>query len=430
MAQPHQFSYDLLPRSKILPRLTQLEGQQFRGALAALVPSEMLPFTPSVIHTGIASTGCVDSGVLEFPSYVDPLQNHQHHYLHHHLQLQLQLQPQQSMHVNLNGTVGGVVPSGQAVAGVQPRMLTSPSNIGIQGIVHNVVPPLLQNMGTLHNHASSATQTSHQLGNQRQNTPHQFIGFQSALGPPPPQHPPHQLLPLQGRGAQQMLAPLNLHQSQQQQMIPIPGPPNPAMQQALVATISQLPLLPQQPPLYFNQPAPAWVSQHASYEHPYDAPPLHTSYGTANSALGQVSQYGGLDMLRQSFLLLPKSVSTGSGYQTSTNLSLQNSSQILQQSRFPSPGAQNQPLPAMSDRRESATYNGKQHVLQLTAVKNQCPVCHKVFKRPLSLQIHFNIHTGVKLYQCNYKDCGRMFNVKSNLTRHLKLHQKHDSQRS
>lgn len=424
MAQSHQFSYDLLPRSKILPRLAQLEGQQFRGVLATLAPSEMLPFTPSTNHSVVASAGCIDSGVLEFPSYVDPLQNNQHHYLHHHLQLQ----PQQPMHRNLNGAGGAGVPSGQALSNVQPRMLTSQSNVGIQGIVHNVIPPLLQNMGALHSHASSATQPSHQHGNQNQNTSHQYIGFQSALGPPPPQPLPHQL-PQQGRVTQQMLAPLNQHQSQQQQMLSIPGPSNPSMQQALVATVSHLPLLPQQPPLYFNQPAQAWVSQHASYEHPYDAPPLHTSYGSANSTLGQVSQYG-LDMLRQSFLLQSKNISTGSGYQTSSNLSLQNSSQILQHSRFPSPGAQNQPLPAMADRRESATYNGKQHVLHLPAVKNQCPVCHKVFKRPLSLQIHFNIHTGVKLYQCNYKDCGRMFNVKSNLTRHLKLHQKHDSQRS
>lgn len=56
--------------------------------------------------------------------------------------------------------------------------------------------------------------------------------------------------------------------------------------------------------------------------------------------------------------------------------------------------------------------------------KNQCPVCQKLFKRPSSLQIHFYIHTGVKLYKCEWEGCGRLFNVKSNMTRHYKLHLK------
>ena len=60
------------------------------------------------------------------------------------------------------------------------------------------------------------------------------------------------------------------------------------------------------------------------------------------------------------------------------------------------------------------------------AKKNQCPVCLKVFKRPSSLQIHFYIHTGVKLYKCEWEGCGRLFNVKSNMARHYKLHLKND----
>lgn len=59
--------------------------------------------------------------------------------------------------------------------------------------------------------------------------------------------------------------------------------------------------------------------------------------------------------------------------------------------------------------------------------RNQCPVCHKVFKRPLLFQIHFSIHTGVKLYKCEWEGCGRLFNVKSNMTRHYKLHLRHDN---
>lgn len=62
----------------------------------------------------------------------------------------------------------------------------------------------------------------------------------------------------------------------------------------------------------------------------------------------------------------------------------------------------------------------------LPAKKNQCPVCQKVFKRPSSLQIHFYIHTGVKLHKCEWEGCGRLFNVKSNMARHYKLHLKND----
>lgn len=61
-----------------------------------------------------------------------------------------------------------------------------------------------------------------------------------------------------------------------------------------------------------------------------------------------------------------------------------------------------------------------------TGKKNECPVCQKVFKRPSSLQIHFYIHTGVKLYKCEWEGCGRLFNVKLNMTRHFKLHLKNE----
>lgn len=61
---------------------------------------------------------------------------------------------------------------------------------------------------------------------------------------------------------------------------------------------------------------------------------------------------------------------------------------------------------------------------RLPAKKNQCPVCLKLFKRPSSLQIHFHIHTGVKSYKCEWEGCGRLFNVKSNMARHYRLHLK------
>lgn len=53
---------------------------------------------------------------------------------------------------------------------------------------------------------------------------------------------------------------------------------------------------------------------------------------------------------------------------------------------------------------------------------HKCPVCSKVFKRPLSFKIHYSIHTGLKHYKCEWENCGKYFNVKSNMTRHHKLH--------
>lgn len=53
---------------------------------------------------------------------------------------------------------------------------------------------------------------------------------------------------------------------------------------------------------------------------------------------------------------------------------------------------------------------------------HRCPVCHKTFKRPLSFKIHYSIHTGYKHYRCEWPGCGKSFNVKSNMTRHRKMH--------
>lgn len=55
---------------------------------------------------------------------------------------------------------------------------------------------------------------------------------------------------------------------------------------------------------------------------------------------------------------------------------------------------------------------------------HKCPVCQKVFKRPLSFRIHYSIHTGEREYKCNWLGCGKLFNVKSNMTRHQKVHLK------
>lgn len=65
-----------------------------------------------------------------------------------------------------------------------------------------------------------------------------------------------------------------------------------------------------------------------------------------------------------------------------------------------------------------------------TKVRNhKCPVCLKVFKRPLSFRIHYSIHTGERDHRCNWPGCGKLFNVKSNMTRHQKVHFKRQGRR-
>lgn len=59
-----------------------------------------------------------------------------------------------------------------------------------------------------------------------------------------------------------------------------------------------------------------------------------------------------------------------------------------------------------------------------TAARNRCSICNKQFKRPLSLQTHYYLHTGQKLFKCAWPNCGKLFLVKSNMTRHYKIHER------
>lgn len=59
-----------------------------------------------------------------------------------------------------------------------------------------------------------------------------------------------------------------------------------------------------------------------------------------------------------------------------------------------------------------------------TAARNRCSICQKQFKRPSSLQTHMYSHTGEKLFKCPWPECGKLFLVKSNMTRHHRLHER------
>ncbi|KAJ7500047.1 hypothetical protein FB451DRAFT_49653 [Mycena latifolia] len=54
--------------------------------------------------------------------------------------------------------------------------------------------------------------------------------------------------------------------------------------------------------------------------------------------------------------------------------------------------------------------------------KHVCPTCLKRFNRPSSLRIHVNTHTGATPFRCPHPNCGRAFNVNSNMRRHFRNH--------
>ncbi|KAK6457264.1 uncharacterized protein RJT20DRAFT_94849 [Scheffersomyces xylosifermentans] len=59
-----------------------------------------------------------------------------------------------------------------------------------------------------------------------------------------------------------------------------------------------------------------------------------------------------------------------------------------------------------------------------TAERNRCRICNKQFKRPSSLQTHYYSHTGEKIFKCPWEGCAKLFSVKSNMTRHYRLHER------
>ncbi|KIY68986.1 hypothetical protein CYLTODRAFT_421118 [Cylindrobasidium torrendii FP15055 ss-10] len=58
----------------------------------------------------------------------------------------------------------------------------------------------------------------------------------------------------------------------------------------------------------------------------------------------------------------------------------------------------------------------------ISSKRHLCTICNKRFNRPSSLRIHLNTHTGATPFRCPYPECGREFNVNSNMRRHYRNH--------
>ncbi|KIJ49164.1 hypothetical protein M422DRAFT_161695, partial [Sphaerobolus stellatus SS14] len=58
--------------------------------------------------------------------------------------------------------------------------------------------------------------------------------------------------------------------------------------------------------------------------------------------------------------------------------------------------------------------------------RHRCEYCGKKFDRPSSLQVHVRTHTGDQPFICDWPGCARTFNVKSNMLRHMRSHERHE----
>lgn len=71
--------------------------------------------------------------------------------------------------------------------------------------------------------------------------------------------------------------------------------------------------------------------------------------------------------------------------------------------------------------------NNKNYTVNFSsAVKHrkQCTICGKICSRPSTLKTHYLIHTGDTPFKCMFEGCNKAFNVKSNMLRHMKCHQR------
>lgn len=68
----------------------------------------------------------------------------------------------------------------------------------------------------------------------------------------------------------------------------------------------------------------------------------------------------------------------------------------------------------------ASSNNSKSNLIK--GVIHECNICNKKFQRPSTLETHMNVHSGEKPFLCPFLDCKKLFNARSNMLRHLKMH--------
>ncbi|KAI5960267.1 hypothetical protein CANMA_004047 [Candida margitis] len=168
-------------------------------------------------------------------------------------------------------------------------------------------------------------------------------------------------------------------------------------------------------------------------------------FGSSVQSVSQIQQMAALQPFEPPYLSSTLNVPEviDSTFPQSTNASLAQSqaaaavdvplwSTGLPPNEYPSESSSASPVsaPPTRGKRYRKHSSSQQHEMTPeTALRNRCRICNKQFKRPSSLQTHYYSHTGEKTFQCPWQGCGKMFSVKSNMTRHYRLHER-DSRRA
>jgi hypothetical protein len=96
----------------------------------------------------------------------------------------------------------------------------------------------------------------------------------------------------------------------------------------------------------------------------------------------------------------------------------QPSSSMTSSPHIPSTSTELPPQLTTFEQKSIESHSGKK--------RHKCNVCGSYWGRPSSLKIHMVSHTGVKEFVCSI--CKQDFGVKSNYTRHIRVHHKDSSE--
>ena len=197
----------------------------------------------------------------------------------------------------------------------------------------------------------------------------------------------------------------------------VPPPPPPPQQY----------LTPREPPTSHYPPRDPYYSPPTSYPHmPYRRQSIFSTYSSSTSsppipsyppsshhnAYPQQLTHPGITPYR----------TPSPPYQRSVPLPQTYPTQHIQ----PRPPPSFIPPGSSSHRTSAFAINHRTHSAS-PSERYMCHECQKSFSRPSSLRIHTFSHTGEKPFVCPEPGCTKRFSVRSNMRRHMKVHQEQQS---